>query len=437
VRQCAGVAGLVGAVREHAGVEHRRAQRVRDQQRRRDDESVDHHQPPLVRRLQQRAGQRRDLEAAEGGQRLQRSARVRVARRDARQQHALARQPGVVEPGAAADAVVERRAGEARRQQRGGRAVADAHLAQHQRVAGQRAHAVAPELERLHALRRTHRRALRGVGGAGADRSHEARHGGRGGIRRAGRHRATHAGVDHRQPQPVLPRQHADRGAAGDEVGHHLRRHLGRVGRHAARRQPVVGGEHQRLRRLKARIDAALQQPELQHQRLDAAERAERLRETVDALPQPRLERRVGAGPDRRRGPGPAGRPVDGRRTAFQAVGIRPGRPFRDGRAVGARSRPRAGRCADRPRPRRRASRCRVRRRCIVQGSGQAHRQSLGVARRSFWNEIPSRGAAVATRAPAGPGPGALTAAPPARAAPRRARCTSRGRRRRCAGRRG
>ena len=57
-------------------------------------------------------------------------------------------------------------------------------------------------------------------------------------------------GVDH-------PAQLVDRGAAGDEVLHHLRRDRGRIGRDAARRDAVIGGEHDGARDGRARAGGA------------------------------------------------------------------------------------------------------------------------------------------------------------------------------------
>ena len=42
-------------------------------------------------------------------------------------------------------------------------------------------------------------------------------------------------------------RELIDGGAAGGEIRHHLRRHLGRIGRDAVRRHAVIAGEHQDL----------------------------------------------------------------------------------------------------------------------------------------------------------------------------------------------
>ena len=91
-------------VEEVAGAIARRRQR-----RRADDEAVDQHQHLRFRRRQHGADHHGDLEAAESGQHVERLV-VALGPRGQRlfQQRLLARQPGVVEPGAATDAVGER-----------------------------------------------------------------------------------------------------------------------------------------------------------------------------------------------------------------------------------------------------------------------------------------------------------------------------------------
>ena len=75
----------------------------------------------------------------------------------------------------------------------------------------------------------------------------------------------------------MLAREHAHRRATGKKVLDHLPRHVARVGRHAPRREAVVGGEHEQLRLAQHGLLGALQQADLQGQRFDAAERALRL----------------------------------------------------------------------------------------------------------------------------------------------------------------
>ncbi|MDT4861481.1 hypothetical protein FQZ97_960870 [compost metagenome] len=75
----------------------------------------------------------------------------------------------------------------------------------------------------------------------------------------------------------MLPCEHAHRGAAGQEVFHHLPGHVAREGRDATRGQAVVAGEHHELRALELGRFRAEDQTDALGQRLEAAERAERL----------------------------------------------------------------------------------------------------------------------------------------------------------------
>ena len=66
------------------------------------------------------------------------------------------------------------------------------------------------------------------------------------------------------------------RGAAGNEILHHLRRHLGRIGRDPARRDAVVAGEHDRARVAQRGRMAPLPGREPHRQLFESAERAGR-----------------------------------------------------------------------------------------------------------------------------------------------------------------
>jgi hypothetical protein len=83
--------------------------------------------------------------------------------------------------------------------------------------------------------------------------------------------------VGHRQGQAMLARQHGHRRAAGQEIQHHLPCHLGRKGRHATRRQTVVGGKHHQLRCVQRGPVAAQRNGQLHGQGLDAAQGSQRL----------------------------------------------------------------------------------------------------------------------------------------------------------------
>ena len=131
--------------------------------------------------------------------------------------------------------------------------VADPHLADRQRVD--------PRLDRHHAVGNgagaflfAHRRRLDDVGG-----------------RRFEVHLVDpQVGIDH-------PAQLVHRGAAGDEVLHHLRRDRGRIGRDAARRDAVIGGENDGAGMVEARRVPTLPGREPGRQLFEPAERAGRL----------------------------------------------------------------------------------------------------------------------------------------------------------------
>ena len=68
-----------------------------------------------------------------------------------------------------------------------------------------------------------------------------------------------------------------DRGAAGSKVRHHLRRHFGRIGRHALRRHAVIAGEDENLHALQSRRRMALPVREKADQLFKPAEASRRL----------------------------------------------------------------------------------------------------------------------------------------------------------------
>ncbi len=277
------MARLVRAVRKHAVAEHGRLEHRRDQNRGAGNETIDDDQAAQRRCLQRRADHHRDFESAERGQCIERAAGRFVTRENAAQHIELAAQAGVVEPGASACAHGDVAAGEPRKQQRGGRRVADAHLAEQQHVSRQRGDDLAAGLDRTFALLDRHRRAQRRVGRAVADLAHDQP--------RPRLEVVTHAGVDDMQRERMLLGEHADCSAASEEVLDHLPGHVARVRRHTLRRQAMVGREHQHLRCGEARVVAALDEPDLHGERFDAAERPDRLRQPVDPLPQAARER--------------------------------------------------------------------------------------------------------------------------------------------------
>ena len=96
--------------------------------------------------------------------------------------------------------------------------------------------------------------------------------------------------------EAVLTREAVGGGAAGEEVEHHLRGHFGRVGADAGAGQAVVGGEDGQARALELGAQRLLHPADLQGQRLQLAERAERLGLAVDGVAQGREDGGVGGG---------------------------------------------------------------------------------------------------------------------------------------------
>jgi hypothetical protein len=195
-----------------------------------------------ARRGKHGAAHHGDLEAAELGQHVERIGvrrQVGPARRLC-QQCLLARQPGVVEAGAATDAVAEWRAGELVRQQRGRGGIADSHFAEADHPAalvGESVDDRGATGQRLIALRMAHRRldqiVARAAGDLGIDQS------------AAGAEVVRDAGVDDLQLQTVVAREDVDGGSPGKEVLDHLPGHFLRVGGDAGQCCPVVAGEDQ------------------------------------------------------------------------------------------------------------------------------------------------------------------------------------------------
>ena len=73
------------------------------------------------------------------------------------------------------------------------------------------------------------------------------------------------------------PRQLIDRGAAGGEIRHHLRRHLGRIGGDAAPGHAMIAGKHQNFDPLQSRRRAALPMREPADELFQPAQAARRL----------------------------------------------------------------------------------------------------------------------------------------------------------------
>jgi hypothetical protein len=139
-----GVSAFGRHVRGEAMVERALVERGEDRRRGADDEAVEQHRNALDARGEDRAGDRRDLAPAEATQDLERIGEMLAMQRDGGAHGVgLARHPGVVGAGAAADPVLRRAAIKPAidRRRRGG--VADAHFAQTEQIGagGERLHA--------------------------------------------------------------------------------------------------------------------------------------------------------------------------------------------------------------------------------------------------------------------------------------------------------
>ena len=195
------------------------------------DEPVQQHGDAVLAGRQDRPGDGSQLAAAEAA-RCRDRVQAGVARRCGPHHLAFASQSRVVHARAAPGPVLAAEQGGAQR--RGGRGVADAHFAQAQQVDA-RLHGIPPR-----------GKGRRKAGCIHRGTSHHV-HGGRVECQR-----------DHAQRRARHPRQLVDRRTAGREVAHHLRRHLGRVGRDAVRDHAVVAGEHHHLDPVEPRCRAAL-----------------------------------------------------------------------------------------------------------------------------------------------------------------------------------
>ena len=208
-------------------VEHRR--------RRGAGEAIQQHRNTRQAAGQNGAGDGRQFQAANAAHHLKRIGHGRlVDRQTGRNSLDLSGQSGVIDAGAAPHPILGGPAEQRGGQGGAGGGVANPHLAQR--------HDIEAVFHRHHAVGKgagavfiAHRRALREVGG-GLVQSHFV---------------DPQVRVDQR-------RQLIYRSAAVDIVGHHLRGHLHRKGRHALRRHPMVGGKDRDTGTLQARLRLAL-----------------------------------------------------------------------------------------------------------------------------------------------------------------------------------
>ncbi|VVN06978.1 hypothetical protein PS645_03589 [Pseudomonas fluorescens] len=249
-----------------------RIQAHRNQCRDTANEAVHQHRHTLLRTRQIGADQCRDFKAPKIEQSLQGIAALRsVQRQCALDDLCFMADTGYVQA-CARPCQMHHRAVQQRTRQRtrcGG--IADAHLAADEQLAARRhgaQHAVTPGLQREFALSNRHRRALDEIGGAGADVEVT--------YARQIQRRVDGTQIHHFQRRAELPRQHADRRTAADEVVQHLRGDFLGIGRHALGHYTVICGENGDPQLIDARFHLALQAGQLHCNCLQTAERTGR-----------------------------------------------------------------------------------------------------------------------------------------------------------------
>src|ERR1700722_11897288 len=129
---------LLRAMPEDAVVEYRGGYPRGERRGNRYGETVDDDDVPPFRCAEHGAHQHGDLAAAEFGEQLDGILWRRAPFPGRAQNSVLALEAGCVEPGTAADALDQRYAREPMHQKRGGRRIADAHLAENERIAVRR-----------------------------------------------------------------------------------------------------------------------------------------------------------------------------------------------------------------------------------------------------------------------------------------------------------
>jgi hypothetical protein len=218
------------------------------------DKPVEQHRHPLFARAEHGAGHRREFAPAQPAQSFERIVqRVGMARQAGRHGLGLARETGIVDPGAAANPIRRLAAEQGARERRGRGRVGDAHLAKTQQI-GIGVDAVASQSERSSAVGLAHRRLDGEIRGRPVEFQIMN-------LERGARRTA----------------ELVDGGAAGLKVRHHLNRHFGRKRRHAARRYPVIAGEDQGLDMVGGRWVPALPTGRPGRQRLQPRQRPGRL----------------------------------------------------------------------------------------------------------------------------------------------------------------
>jgi hypothetical protein len=234
VRQGDLVTGLLAAVAGDQTRTDGRRKGDRDEPGCAGDEAIEDDRDPGGDRPEHHADERRDLEPAERREDAERVRRIRLVTGErAPDDLDLVLAARLVDARPAAGDEVRVGAGEDRGQgARRGR-VADAHLADPDQpgAAGDEAldHLEAHR-DRRHCLVARHRGSSGEVPGAGADASRHEPAGPAGRETRRLRDGAGDADIDDRERGADGVREDVDSRPAGDEVGDHLRRHVGRIG---------------------------------------------------------------------------------------------------------------------------------------------------------------------------------------------------------------
>ena len=249
-----------------------------DERRRARDEAVEQDGKAIRGGAQHEAGKHRDLEPADRGEDAERVGGIRRLQRERTPDRLdLARESVVVEsrsPSADGGCVdAEEDGGQRARRRR----VADAHLADPEQV-----DAVGGQLVgELDACDDSRDRLVARHGRPGGE-AHGARaepqcpH-------RSLRNRSRDTRVDDDEPRAGATREDVDRGAAGDEVGDHLRGHLLRIRRDALGRDAVIRrDDDDRRLEVRARVPADRRDPA--RELLEATQTAARLRLRVEQV---------------------------------------------------------------------------------------------------------------------------------------------------------
>lgn len=245
----------------------------RDQRRDAANETVHQHRNTFLGAGQVSAHQGRDFKTAKVQQGLQRIATLSAVQGQCALDHlSLMADACRIQPGARPGQMHHRTFQQCARQGTGRRGVADAHLTTDEQLGARREcalHAVATGLESSLTLSLGHRRTLHKIRRPRTDvqmthtRQVQCR-----------RHRAQ---VHHFEGSPQLPRQHADRCTAGDEVMQHLPGNLLGKCRYPFRHHTMVTGKNRDPQLIQAWLDLPLQSRQLHRHRFELTERAGRL----------------------------------------------------------------------------------------------------------------------------------------------------------------